>query len=120
MYRSFTDRVFGGVCGGLGALLPVNPWVFRFAFVFLSLVTLGAFAALYLLLWWLVPQETLVGRRRGGAGLFLVVILLTAITAIAWVLNFTGNLQSPSGQGLFWPGMLLVLSVVFFLKQVRG
>ena len=120
MYRSFTDRVFGGVCGGLGALLPVNPWVFRIIFVILALVTLGAFAALYLLLWWLIPQELLVGRQRGGAGLLLVVILLTIVTAVAWVLDMTGNLQGPSGQGLFWPGMLLALSVVFFLKQVRG
>jgi len=120
MYRSFTDRVFGGVCGGLGALLPVNPWVFRITFVILSVVTLGAFAALYLLLWWLVPQETLIGRRRGGAGLFLVVIVLTVMTAVAWFLNANGSLQGPSGQGLFWPGMLLALSAVFFLKQVRG
>jgi phage shock protein PspC (stress-responsive transcriptional regulator) len=120
MYRSFTDRVFGGVCGGLGALLPVNPWVFRIAFVILSMVTLGAFAALYLLLWWLVPQETLVGRPHGGAGLFLLAIVLTLATVIGWVLNMTGNLQGPTGQGLFWPGMLLALSVVFFLKQVRG
>lgn len=120
MYRSFTDRVFGGVCGGLGALLPINPWVFRFAFVILSILTLGAFAALYVLLWLLLPQETLVGRKRGGAGLFLLVILLTVVTAVAWVLNVTGSLQGPSGQGLFWPGMLLALSIVFFLKQVRG
>lgn len=120
MYRSFTDRVFGGVCGGLGTMLPVNPWVFRVIFVILAVITLGAFAALYLLLWWLIPQESLVGRQRGGAGLFLVVILLTVVTAVAWVLNMTDSLQGPDGQGLFWPGMLLALSVVFFLKQVRG
>ncbi|MBZ0288428.1 MAG: PspC domain-containing protein [Anaerolineae bacterium] len=120
MYRSFTDRVFGGVCGGLGALLPVNPWVFRIAFVILSIATLGAFAALYLLLWWLVPQESLVGRSRGGAGLLLLAIILIIITAVGWVLNMNGSLQGPTGQGLFWPGMLLALSVVFFLKQVRG
>jgi phage shock protein PspC (stress-responsive transcriptional regulator) len=120
MYRSFTNRVFGGVCGGLGALLPINAWVFRAAFVLLSIVTLGAFAALYLLLWWIIPQESLVVRRSGGAGLFLLVIILTIITSAAWVLNANGTLQSPTGQGLFWPGMILALSVVFFLKQVRG
>jgi phage shock protein PspC (stress-responsive transcriptional regulator) len=120
MYRSFTDRVFGGVCGGLGALLPVNPWVFRIAFVILAILTAGAFAALYLLLWWLIPQETLVGRQRGGAGLLLLAIVLTVLTGIAWVLNMNGSLQGPSGLSLFWPGMLLALSLVFFLKQVRG
>jgi phage shock protein PspC (stress-responsive transcriptional regulator) len=120
MYRSFTDRVLGGVCGGLGALLPINPWVFRWLFILLSIVTLGAFAALYVLLWWMIPQESLIVRRRGGAGLFLLVIILTIITLAAWILDTTGSLRSPTGQGLFWPGMLLALSVVFFFKQVRG
>ncbi len=120
MYRSFTDRVFGGVCGGLGAILPLNAWVFRAAFILLSIITLGAFAALYLLLWWMIPQESLVGRKRSGAGLLLLVIIVTIITSVAWVLNANGSLTSASGQGLFWPGMVLVLSFVFFLKQVRG
>src|ERR1041384_5468885 len=65
MYRSFTDRVLGGVCGGLAAVFPINAWVFRAAFMVLSIVTSGAFAALYILLWWFVPQESLVGRRGG-------------------------------------------------------
>lgn len=120
MYRSFTDRVFGGICGGLAATLPINAWFFRAAFIILSVVTLGAFAALYLLLWWLLPQESLVGRKRGGAGLFLVVVVITVLTAVGWVLNVTGNLQAPAGGGLFWPGMFLALSLVFFFRQVRG
>jgi phage shock protein PspC (stress-responsive transcriptional regulator) len=120
MYRSFTDRVFGGVCGGLAAILPINAWVFRAAFIVLSIMTVGAFAALYLLLWWLIPQESLVTRRRGGSGLFLVVIILTIFTAAGWVLSANGTLTLPSGMGAFWPGMLLALSLVFFFKQVRG
>ncbi len=119
MYRSFTDRILGGVCGGLGALLPFNAWVFRAAFVLLSIITLGAFAALYLLLWWLLPQESPLERRRGGAGLLLLTILLTLAALAAWMLHITGQLQGPSGQSLFWPGMLVALSLVFLLKQVR-
>jgi phage shock protein PspC (stress-responsive transcriptional regulator) len=118
MYRSFTDRVLGGVCGGLGDLLPVNSWWFRFAFVLLSVLTLGAFAALYVLLWWMLPQESLVGRRGHGAWRLLVVIILTLITGIAWLGHINGALKSPTGQDLFWPGMLLALGVVFFLRQV--
>jgi phage shock protein PspC (stress-responsive transcriptional regulator) len=45
MYRSFTDRVFGGVCGGLAAILPINAWVFRAAFIVLSIMTVGAVPA---------------------------------------------------------------------------
>lgn len=117
MYRSFTDRVFGGVCGGLGALLPVNAWVFRVLFAGLALVTTGAFAALYLMLWWALPAESLAARRRGGAGGLLLVILLTAATAAAWWLHVSGGLRGPSGQPLFWPGLLTALAVIFCLRQ---
>jgi phage shock protein PspC (stress-responsive transcriptional regulator) len=120
MYRSFTDRVFGGVCGGLGAVLPLNSWLFRAIFVALAIVTLGAFAALYLLLWWLLPQESPLDRRRGGSGWLLVVIVLTVALVAAYIARLNGVLVGPTGTDLFWPGVLLVLSAVFFLRQVRG
>lgn len=120
MYRSFTDRVLGGVCGGLGSLFPVRAWWFRAAFLLLAVLTTGAFAALYVLLWWLLPAESLVTGRRGGAGWLLLTLLLAAGTLAAWVVSLNDGLRGPSGQALFWPGMLLALSVVFFLRQVRG
>ena len=120
MYRSFTDRVFGGVCGGLGALFPVSAWWFRAAFAALTVVTTGAFAALYVVLWWLVPQESLVGRRRGGAGWLLLVIALAVATLLAWLAHQNSGLNGPSGKDIFWPVILLAVSVAFFLRQVRG
>jgi phage shock protein PspC (stress-responsive transcriptional regulator) len=118
MYRSFTNRVLGGVCGGLAAVFPISVWWFRAAFIVLSLVTAGAFAALYVLLWWLLPQESLIERHRGGASRLILVIILTIITLIGWLAQANGQLKSPTGQDLFWPAMLLALSVVFFFKQV--
>lgn len=119
MYRSFTDRVFGGVCGGLGAVLHINAWWLRAGFVLLALLTSGAFALLYIILWWALPQESLVGRRRRGAGRLLLVILLVAATVAGWLASYSGGLRGPSGQDLFWPALLLVASSVFFLRQVR-
>ena len=72
MYRSFSDRVLGGVCGGLAAALHVNAWLIRLIFVVLTLVSLGAFAALYLLLWWIVPAESPTQRRRGFPTIFVL------------------------------------------------
>ncbi len=120
MYRSFTDRVLGGICGGLGAVFGISAWWFRVAFVLLSLVTVGAFVALYVLLWWIIPQESLTERRRGGSGRLLVTIVLVILTLAGWYLSNTGLLVSPSGQNLYWPILLLVLGAVFFLKQVRA
>jgi phage shock protein C len=120
MYRSFTDRVLGGVCGGLSGLLRINAWWFRAAFVALSIATLGAFALLYLALWLAIPQGSPVGRQRGGSSFLLLTIILTAATLIGWIASVSGGLRGASGEGLFWPAMLLCVSVIFFLRQVRG
>jgi phage shock protein PspC (stress-responsive transcriptional regulator) len=50
------DRWIAGVCGGIGSLTGVDPWVWRL--VFLLGLFLGGFTALlYLLLWILVPRH---------------------------------------------------------------
>lgn len=120
MYRSFSDRVLGGVCGGLGGVLRVNAWWFRAAFVALSILSLGAFTLLYLALWLAIPQESPVGRSRGGSGFLLLTIILTIATLAGWIVSISNGLRGASGEGLFWPGMLLCVSVIFFLRQVRG
>ncbi len=120
MYRSFTDRVLGGVCGGLGAVLPVNAWWIRALFVLLALVTTGAFALLYVILWWMLPQETLVGRRRGGSGRLLLITLLVVATVVGWLLSQSGGLTGPTGQDLYWPILLLFAGAIFFFRQVRA
>jgi len=120
VYRSFTDRVLGGVCGGLGALLPLGAWWFRAVFLILSIVTLGAFALLYIALWMLVPQQTLVRRQRGGSGIFLLAIVLALVTGIGWLMWVGGGLRGPAGQHIYWAGMLLMVAGVFFLRQLRG
>jgi phage shock protein PspC (stress-responsive transcriptional regulator) len=119
MFRSYTDRVLGGVCGGLAASLRVNSWLVRGVFVALTLASLGAFAALYLILWWITPQETLTGRRRGGLAL-PVLLLLIAVTVALWIGRDMEWLRAPGGESLYLPVVALVLGLVFFLRQVRA
>ncbi|MGY1689510.1 PspC domain-containing protein [Geodermatophilus sp. SYSU D01105] len=52
--RSSTDRMAGGVCGGLADHLGVDAVLWRVGFVGLTLAG-GAGVVLYLLLWVLVP-----------------------------------------------------------------
>lgn len=114
MYRSFTDRVLGGVCGGL----PFNSWLARAMFVILSLATLGTFALVYLLLWWVVPQDSLVTPRRGGSGWLLLAVILTALVLAAYTAHRLGFTRLPSGADLYWPLLLLLVSIVFLLQQL--
>jgi|SRR5579862_3614495 len=54
--RSRTDRMIGGVCGGLGKHTNLPAWTWRLLFCLISLY-FGAGLLLYLLLWIFLPLE---------------------------------------------------------------
>jgi phage shock protein PspC (stress-responsive transcriptional regulator) len=53
LYRSRTNRVLGGVCGGLAEYSGVEALIWRVGFIALALI--GAGILVYPLLWILVP-----------------------------------------------------------------
>lgn len=120
MYRSFTDRVLGGVCGGLGARLGVNAWWLRALFAALTLLTTGSFALIYVILWWAIPQQSLVAQRRGSFLGLIAVVALIAVAGGGWIARDATWLRGPAGRDVVWPAMLLLAGVVFFLRQLRG
>ncbi len=54
--RSRTDRMIGGVCGGLGQYFGVDPVIVRLIFV-VTAITIFITIPLYPLLWWIMPPE---------------------------------------------------------------
>lgn len=118
MQRSFSERVLGGVCGGLASALHLNVWWVRVIFVLLALASLGAFAAAYLILWWLAPQQSVVEARRTLPLPFAILILLAAVAL--WLLNLSGQLVTVNGANLYLPIVAVALAAVFFLRQWGG
>lgn len=122
MVRSFTDRVFGGVCGGLASALHIGAWWIRALFIALTVASLGAFIVVYVLLWWIIPQHSFTERRRGIPTL-IVLVLILALSA-AWIALTFGALELPvtlsAGVNPFWLGAIILLSAVFFVRQLRG
>jgi phage shock protein PspC (stress-responsive transcriptional regulator) len=57
--RSRTDRKVGGICGGLGAHLGIDPSLIRIAFVFFTLWPFGLGAVVYLIMLLVIPEEEL-------------------------------------------------------------
>ncbi|MFO1251515.1 PspC domain-containing protein [Inhella sp.] len=55
--RSKSDRMLGGVCGGIAKLSGVETWIWRLILVGLVLC-FGSGVLLYLLLWIFVPEES--------------------------------------------------------------
>lgn len=56
LYRSTTNKVLAGVCGGLGEYFNVDPTLIRVGFILLALP--GGLPGIipYLILWIVVPQ----------------------------------------------------------------
>jgi phage shock protein C len=54
--KSSTDSWIGGVCGGLGAAIPIPSWMWRVAFL-LTLLTFGYGFLFYVVLWICLPSD---------------------------------------------------------------
>src|SRR4051794_5208669 len=92
--RSSSDRVLGGVAGGLGRYFDIDPIIFRLGFVVLTLAG-GAGVIGYAAAWLLVPADPLAGEPAGdrsraltylGAGL----LAIAALAALGHGLFFAG------------------------------
>src|SRR6266542_4733048 len=64
--RRTTDRVLGGVAGGLGDYFNIDPLLIRIAFVGLMIFG-GAGLVLYVVAWLLIPAEGREGSVIEGA-----------------------------------------------------
>jgi phage shock protein PspC (stress-responsive transcriptional regulator) len=116
MRRSFTERILGGVCGGLAASLRLNVWLLRALFVLLSLLSLGAVALWYVVLWWVMPPDSPSEQRSVHFSplAFFSIFIPVALTAAVW---FARDNLPPN---VFATGILAFVAFVFFLRQLRG
>ncbi|MFN2168010.1 MAG: PspC domain-containing protein [Anaerolineae bacterium] len=57
LYRSRTDRIIAGVCGGLGQYLGIDPTFLRIAFAVLAITSLGMTILVYLAMALIIPLE---------------------------------------------------------------
>lgn len=56
LFRSRTQRVIGGVCGGLGEYFNIDPALIRVIFVILALIN-GLGIVAYLAMWLVFPRQ---------------------------------------------------------------
>jgi phage shock protein C len=57
LYRSKTQRMAGGICGGLGHYMDIDPTVIRLIWVVMSLFTWGIGLLFYIVAWVIIPEE---------------------------------------------------------------
>ncbi|ODU04704.1 MAG: hypothetical protein ABT15_25025 [Pseudonocardia sp. SCN 73-27] len=56
LVRSRSDRMLGGVCGGIAAQLDIDVSLLRLGLVALTILGAGAGAVLYVAAWVLAPE----------------------------------------------------------------
>jgi phage shock protein PspC (stress-responsive transcriptional regulator) len=122
LYRSRTDRVLGGVCGGLAEFLDVDPILIRVAWVAMALLK-GFGIILYLLWIFVVPLKPFIEekvkkeRRSGGFGIvFGSALILIGFLFLAdewrWI-----DLDVFAHWSLVGPVILMLVGVWFLLRS---
>jgi phage shock protein C len=124
--RSLTDRTLGGVCGGLGIYIGINPWWVRAAFVILGVFTAGTGVLIYLALWFILPPETLADIPREPALINRRVtspetmILIGGAVIVMGLIVLARNLGVLSGENgdAFLPLVIIVFGLTLLVKQL--
>ena len=118
LYRSPTSRMLGGVCGGLGEFLDVDPTIIRLVAVIALVASFGVVLLFYILAWILIPprefgQEIPAGPRPRSKtwtvyapGLLLIAIGAAILLAEnAWWFSFED----------LWPVIIIAIGVLMIV-----
>ena len=117
--RSRTDRLLGGVCGGLGRAIGIDPLVVRVALVALT-VAGGTGALIYVLAWLLLPED---GADRSlaraavtdrGTSLGEVVAVASIVLGVILLVRATGVWFS---DAFVWPLLLAGVGLAVIWRQ---
>ena len=126
--RRTSERVIGGVAGGLGDYFNVDPLLFRIAFVGLIIFG-GAGLILYLIAWLLLPAEghdaSMVEaffRRlgitpRGLAWAAIAILLLIVIQAVISPGGYLWIGDGPRLEGPAWVALVAVGVGIWLLRR---
>jgi signal transduction histidine kinase len=111
--RSPTNRMAGGVAGGLSARFGIDANLFRIAFILVA-VGAGTGLAAYVVAWLLIPGEGSTSSigRRALADRRTVRVALAFVTALVAVLLVLGAAGLSFTAGLIWPASIAVGGLV--------
>lgn len=131
LYRSRTDRMIAGVCGGIGDYFNVDPTLVRLAFLLLVLAN-GVGIILYIIGAIIIPLNPTVTPSRGPSVEVaipsnLVNVVILAIGAVILILGVTSLFSIYAGAPynpmaifgfigqLFWPLALIVVGIIVLI-----
>jgi phage shock protein PspC (stress-responsive transcriptional regulator) len=119
IYRSRTNSMIAGICGGLGEYLSVDPTIVRVVAVLL-IIPDGIGLLAYIIGWVIIPRRPemeaeVVAPERSERSRLLPGLALILIGLI-FLLN---NLIPWFDLGYLWPLILIILGVALLLKAKK-
>ncbi|HPS41826.1 MAG TPA: PspC domain-containing protein [Anaerolineaceae bacterium] len=117
LYRSTTDKMLAGVCGGLARYLSIEVVLVRLFFVVFTLLG-GVGPLIYLVLWLILPEEPgsvhyYPESQPGGEGKFKAKVEQMGD-------EFVNAVRQPNQKSIRYIGITLVLiGLYFFVKQLN-
>lgn len=127
LQRSKSNRVFAGVCGGVGEYFNIDPTIVRIAWVLLGLPSFGTAFVVYLICSFIIPEDDGIiysddyndrnEKLRNNAPLFIGLGLiiwggfLLARIIFPWFTLKLVNLWR------FWPVLLILLGIYILINQ---
>jgi phage shock protein C len=149
LYRSTSDSMLGGVCGGLGEYFNADANLIRLIFVVLAVIP-ACGVPIYLALWLIVPVEgegskrPLADRVRDGtdeiadrakklgeevrstakssnpAATFIIGLILIVLGVVFLLRNLGITWLSWIAFGTLWPVLLILVGAAFLWRWLRG
>lgn len=120
LYRSATNKIIGGVCGGLGEYFDVDPVLVRVITVLLFLAT-GFGILAYIIAWIIIPKRGLdvesvpANHEYSSWSRYLPGLILMAIGVILLIRENWFWFD----WGEFWPVILIVVGLLLIFRRSR-
>ena len=140
LYRSKTHKVIGGVAGGLGEYLDIDPVLIRIAFI-VALFFGGVGLLAYIIAWIIIPEQSREGTMstpidpqqstvppqpqppqppkpevKNGRGSIIGGLILLVVGFLFLAENFLPDFHF----GDWWPLILVAIGVGMLYKAVRS
>jgi len=148
LYRSKTDRILGGVCGGIGEYFNTDPTLVRLLWVVFTLVW-GAGLLAYIIAWIIVPEKPVEAPPAAAPittapptapptppapppSTAKISLFLGAIIVVLGVISFLFTLEIipwnfwwawwswRRAVGLFWPLLFILVGVLLIAIGIKG
>lgn len=111
LFRSTTNKIIAGVCGGLGEFFEIDPTIVRVVFILITVFG-GSGILIYLILWLIIPKHISASEPKENlkAG---AQEIRQAAQNFASQIRLKGNQNSRQWLGI----MILIFGLIFLLQN---